>query len=43
MHSYGAQHLLGDGSVRFIKDYIAAETYVALATRAGSESVSLEH
>ena len=37
--SGGGVHLLGDGSVRFISENIAASVYVALTTRAGGESV----
>ena len=39
MHTGGAFHLLGDGSVRFIRDNIDAANYTALATRAGEEVV----
>jgi type II secretory pathway pseudopilin PulG len=41
-HTGGAMHLLGDGSVRFISQNIDAAIYDALASRAGSEAVSLE-
>ena len=37
MHSGGAYHLFGDGSVHFVRDEIAAANYVALCTRAGGE------
>ena len=37
MHPGGANHLFGDGSVRFLKDDVAASVYVAVATRAGGE------
>jgi prepilin-type N-terminal cleavage/methylation domain-containing protein len=37
MHSGGAYHLFGDGSVQFINDDIAPDLYVALATREGGE------
>jgi prepilin-type N-terminal cleavage/methylation domain-containing protein len=39
MHSGGAFHLFGDGSVRFVQDEVAAKVYVALSTRAGGEAV----
>jgi type II secretory pathway pseudopilin PulG len=39
MHEGGAMHMLGDGSVRFISENIAASVYVALATRNGNESI----
>ena len=38
MHSGGAYHLVGDGSVRFINDDIAASVYVAFTTRAGEDA-----
>jgi prepilin-type N-terminal cleavage/methylation domain-containing protein len=37
MHVGGANHLLGDGSVQFLKDEIAPNVYVAFSTRAGQE------
>ena len=40
MHSGGAFHLFGDGSVQFIRDDVDAEVYVAFATRAGEEADS---
>jgi len=46
--SYGSQHpgganfLMGDGSVRFIKQTISQATYSALGTRAGGEVVSAD-
>jgi prepilin-type processing-associated H-X9-DG protein len=39
-HSGGCNVLLGDGSVRFIKDSIRWETWWALGTRAGGEVIS---
>lgn len=38
MHPGGASHLLGDGSVQFLLDKIAAAQYLALCTRAGGEA-----
>ncbi|HEV7221614.1 MAG TPA: DUF1559 domain-containing protein [Pirellulales bacterium] len=38
-HFSGALHLLGDGSVQFIKDQIDVNVYKALTTRAGGESL----
>ena len=42
LHSGGAQALMGDGSVRFIRDEIAFATFESLATRNGGESLSSE-
>ncbi|WP_435020471.1 DUF1559 domain-containing protein [Tundrisphaera sp. TA3] len=39
-HPGGANFLLGDGSVRFVKDGIAGATYRALASREGAEVFS---
>lgn len=39
MHIGGAQHLMGDGAVRFISQNISVNIYDALATRAGGEVV----
>ena len=39
-HTGGVNALLGDGSVRFYPDSIALDTWRALSTRNGSESVS---
>jgi hypothetical protein len=41
MHTNGAFHLLADGSVRFIRDTVSKEAYVALATRAGGEAAEI--
>jgi prepilin-type N-terminal cleavage/methylation domain-containing protein/prepilin-type processing-associated H-X9-DG protein len=41
-HTGGANVLFGDGSVRFLRDTTAAVTIVALVTRAGGETVSLD-
>jgi len=40
MHPGGANFLLVDGSVKFLKESIAKQTYRALSTRQGSETVS---
>ena len=39
MHPGGGLHLLGDGSVQFVSDSIAAATYAARVTRKGHESI----
>jgi prepilin-type N-terminal cleavage/methylation domain-containing protein/prepilin-type processing-associated H-X9-DG protein len=39
-HSGGVNVLLGDGSVKFIKDSISPATWYALATAAGGETIS---
>jgi prepilin-type N-terminal cleavage/methylation domain-containing protein len=39
MHTGGANHLFGDGSVHFLLDTISRPTYVGLCTRAGGENV----
>jgi prepilin-type N-terminal cleavage/methylation domain-containing protein len=41
MHPGGAMHLLGDGSVRFIKNEVALGVYLALTTRAGKEALDV--
>jgi prepilin-type processing-associated H-X9-DG protein len=41
-HSGGANVCLADGSVRFVRETIEAETFAALATMAGGEVVSLD-
>lgn len=40
MHSGGAHHLFGDGSVRFLTQFMSAAVYDALVTRAGNETIS---
>jgi prepilin-type N-terminal cleavage/methylation domain-containing protein/prepilin-type processing-associated H-X9-DG protein len=39
-HPGGAHALMGDGSVRFLKDSLGMKTFAALVTRAGNESLS---
>jgi prepilin-type N-terminal cleavage/methylation domain-containing protein len=39
MHSGGAHHLYGDGSVHFLLDTISEANYLALCTRAGGDVV----
>ncbi len=41
-HSGGVNVLLGDGSVRFIKNSIQAYTWYALATASGNETISAD-
>jgi prepilin-type N-terminal cleavage/methylation domain-containing protein len=41
-HPAGTNFVLGDGSVRLIKETIDIEVYQALATRSGNESISAE-
>jgi prepilin-type processing-associated H-X9-DG protein len=41
-HTAGVNVLMGDGSVRFIKDTIARRTWFALGTKAGNESISAD-
>jgi prepilin-type N-terminal cleavage/methylation domain-containing protein/prepilin-type processing-associated H-X9-DG protein len=41
-HTGGANALFGDGSVRFLRDSVPAATVIALVTRAGGESVTLD-
>ena len=40
-HSQGANFLIGDGGVRFVRQSIDLATYRALATRAGGEVATL--
>jgi prepilin-type processing-associated H-X9-DG protein len=41
-HSGGVNCLMGDGSVKFIKDSISVPTWRALGTRAGGEVISAD-
>ena len=41
-HPGGANFVMGDGSVRFIKDTVAMQTYWALGTKAGGEVLSAD-
>lgn len=41
-HTGGANVLLGDGSVRFVSQFIHQPTWAALSTRAGGEAVAVE-
>ncbi len=41
-HPGGVNVLMGDGSVKFIKDSINQQTWLALGTRAGGEAISSE-
>jgi prepilin-type processing-associated H-X9-DG protein len=41
-HPGGVNLLLGDGSVRFVKDSVARVTWRALGTRAGNEAISAD-
>ena len=38
-HSGGCNYLMGDGSVRFIKNTVSQQAYLAIGTRAGNEAV----
>ncbi len=40
LHPGGVNTLFGDGSVRFVKDSISLETYRAIGTRNGGETIS---
>ena len=42
MHSSGAMHMMGDGSVQYISEMVDSVVYVALSTRAGEESIENE-
>jgi len=42
-HPQGAQFLLGDGSVHFLRQTISLSVYQALSTRAGGEPINLTH
>ena len=41
-HSGGVNGMLGDGSVRFLKDSIDLKTWKALSSRSGGEVISAE-
>jgi prepilin-type N-terminal cleavage/methylation domain-containing protein/prepilin-type processing-associated H-X9-DG protein len=41
-HSGGVNALMGDGSVKFLKDSVARRTYWALGTRDGGETISAD-
>ena len=41
-HNGGVNVTMGDGSVRFLRDSIDAETFAALCTRSGGEVVTLD-
>ncbi len=41
-HPGGANFLIGDGSVRFVKNAVALTVYRALSTRAGGEVISAD-
>ena len=40
LHTGGAHHLFGDGSVHFLSQNISVNVYDALVTRAGAETIS---
>ena len=42
MHSGGANVVMMDGSVRFLKDSVNLATWLALGTRAGGEVISAD-
>jgi len=42
MHTGGANFMFADGSVRFLRDTISAQTYAALGSRQGGEVVTLD-
>ena len=39
-HSGGSNIVFGDGSVAFVKDYVAADTFVSLITRGAADQTS---
>lgn len=41
-HTGGANFLMGDGSVRFVRDTIAMPAYLAAASRNGGEAIGLD-
>jgi prepilin-type N-terminal cleavage/methylation domain-containing protein/prepilin-type processing-associated H-X9-DG protein len=41
-HPGGVNSLMGDGSVKFMKDSVALQTWRALGTRAGNEAISAD-
>jgi prepilin-type processing-associated H-X9-DG protein len=41
-HSTGANFLLGDGSVRFVRETVDLTAYRAMATREGGETLTID-